>query len=117
MAPVSISPACMMSSQIGRSDNRLTINTAAIIETAIILYRTAMAPVFLQSNIIGPNSFVFSSQACILGELFPKQNAAKITKTVVGSSGRTAPIIPSSKDAIPAINQLPLPSLLIADLT
>ena len=91
----------------------LRMNVTAIIETAMALYLGAIAPVFRQSEMIGPKVLLFSSQACNLGDDFEKQNAAKMIKGVVGRTGKNAPMAPNTSDVIPAINHQPLLRLLI----
>jgi len=87
---------------------------ANIIKTAMILNRGAMAPLSLQSAIIGPKVAFVLSECANRGELFPKANAARITKGVVGNNGKTTPIAPGAGANAPSVNHTARKDLTLA---
>ena len=99
--------AWMISTKPDAPNIALAINVIAIIDTAMNLYFGAMAPVFRQSVIIGPNVLESSNQACNFGDDFEKQNAANMIKGVVGKIGKKAPMTPRAREHMPAIYHQP----------
>lgn len=72
-----------------------------IIVSATILMRGAMDLVASQFRMGGPKVGCEINQLRKRGEPLVKKNAAKMKNTVVGSSGKTAPITPSSTQSQP----------------
>ncbi len=93
--------ACTTSTVAGRENATLAPKAQAIITDAMALWRGAMAPLARQSAMIGPKTRLRFNRSASAGELFAKKNAARITKGVVGKSGRTIPIAPSPSASQP----------------
>lgn len=68
----------------------------------IALYFSAMAPWARQSAMIGPKTRWFSSARAAREDPLAKQKAARMTKGVVGITGRIAPIAPMESAKAPS---------------
>lgn len=75
---------------------------SAMPSVAAIFALADMDRFFRHPSTAGPNLGCRSIHASNLGEPCAKQPAAKMTKIVVGISGRNAPMIPSARNPQPA---------------
>ena len=100
--PSPIRPRPTSLGQPGGTKNTIEIPpTTAIIKRASVFTLRETHLRSSQSRNIGPNNSLRRSQPCIRGDDLAKQAAASITKGVVGNSGKTTPIQPSSRNNRP----------------